>query len=205
MIAGKRVKPSEMLLSLVRRVSADLDVEKIREDVEAFSRRHPELTTRRKAELIVSRAARKAAVIGAAASLPPGWLALATMGPELTALIVLESRMIVGIHLLYGGSPDAAERAGEVLVGLAAGAGLSASRRFATRASEEIAERLVVRAAGRGVAHLVPLLGAAGAAGINWLAVNTIGRAVIERVAGRYGPPEVPGRGPILDVKGTSA
>jgi len=201
MIAGPAMKISEALLSLVRRASAELDVERIRADVEAFSLRHADLTTREKAERIVSQAARKAAAVGAAASLPPGWTALATVGPEMTALIVLQSRMIVGLHLLYGGAPDADERLTEIVTGMAAGAGLSVGRRLTVRAAEEIAGRLALRAVGREVAHLVPLLGAAAAAALNWSAVNAVGRAVLSRVERRYGPPSIPGKGPVVEAK----
>ena len=205
MIAGPAVKLSEAFLSLVRRVSTELDVEKIRVDVEAFSLRHSDLTTREKADRIISQAARKAAAVGAAASLPPGWMVLATAGPELTALIVLQARMIVGLHLLYGGAPDADERVSEIVTGMAAGAGLSVGRRLTSRAAEGIAARLALRAAGREATHLVPLLGAAAAAALTWSAVSAVGRAVLARVERRYGPPSIPGKGPVLDVKGVSS
>ena len=201
MIAGPAVKLSEALLSLVRRVSTDLDVDRIRADVESFSLRHADLTTREKAERIISQAARKAAAVGAAASLPPGWTALATMGPELTALIVLQSRMVVGLHILYGGDPDPEERVTEIVTGMAAGAGLSVGRRLTARAAEEVAGRLALRVVGREATHLVPLLGAAAAAALNWCAVAAVGRAVLARVERRYGPPSIPGKGPVLDVK----
>ena len=202
MIAGLAMKLSEAFLSLVRRVSTELDVERIRADVETFSLRHVDLTTREKAERLVSQAARKAAAVGAAASLPPGWTALATVGPEMTALIVLQARMIVGLHLLYGGDPDADERVAEIVQGMAAGAGLSMGRRLTTRAAEGVASRLALRAVGREAAHLVPLLGAVAAAALNWSAVTAVGRAVLARVERRYGPPGIPGKGPVLDVKG---
>jgi hypothetical protein len=203
MIAGPEVRLSETILSLVRRASNDLDVEKIRSDVNSFSLRHPDLSTREKAHLLVLQTARKAAAIGAAASLPPGWGAVAAMGPELTALAILQGRMIVGLHLLYGGEPDVDERASEILAGMAAGAGLSVGRRLTTRAAEVAAIRLAARAAGREATHLVPLLGAGVAAALNWATVRAVGRAVIERVERRYGPPSIPGKGPIVDVQAT--
>ena len=82
---------------------------------------------------MVDATARKAAFVGAAASVPPGWAAVAATAPELTTLIVLQSRMIVGLHLLYGGELDPEERALEVVAGLAAGAGLSVGRRLTVR------------------------------------------------------------------------
>ena len=97
------------------------------------------------------------------------------------------------------------ERAIEVLAGLAAGAGMNVGRRLTTRAAEEIAERLVVRLAGREIAHVVPLLGAVAGAGLNYAAVRAVGRAALRRIERLYGPPEVPGRGPVLDVPGRLA
>ena len=196
---------AESFLALVKRASTDLDVEKVREDVRAFSLRHPGLPTREKARLVVASTARKAALVGAAARAPPGWAAPASTAPELTALVVLQSRMIVGIHLLYGGDLDPEERALEVVAGLAAGAGLSVGRRLTVRLAEELGARLAARALGREVAHLVPLAGLAAAAALNYVAVRAVGRAVVVRVERRWGPPEVPGRGPVLEAEGRVA
>ena len=193
---------AETFLRLVEKAATDLDVEKLRADVHAFSARHPDLTTREKAERLVATTARRAAAIGAAASLPPGWLALVTVAPELSAVLVLQSRLIVSLHVLYGGPMTPEERALEVLAGLAAGAGMNVGRRLTTRAAEEVAERLVVRLAGREISHVVPVLGAIAGAGLNYAAVRAVGRAALRRIERLYGPPEIPGRGPVLDASG---
>jgi hypothetical protein len=196
---------AQTFLHLVERSTADLDVEKLRAEVHEFARRHPDLTTRGKAERLVATAARRAAALGAAASLPPGWLALATVAPELSALLLLQSRLIVSLHILYGGPMSPEERALEVFAGLAAGAGINVGRRLTTRAAEEVAARLVVRFAGREISHVVPVLGAMAGAGLNYAAVRAVGRAALKRIERLYGPPEIPGRGPILDVPGRIA
>jgi uncharacterized protein (DUF697 family) len=192
-------------LRVVEKTTSDLDVEKLRADVRAFSAKHADLPTREKAERLVAVAARRAAALGAAASLPPGWLALATVGPELSAVLILQSRLIVSLHLLYGAPMTPEERALEVLAGLAAGAGMNVGRRLTTRAAEEIAARLVARLAGREIAHVVPVLGAIAGAGLNYAAVRAVGRAALKRIERLYGPPEIPGRGPVLDVSGRLA
>lgn len=199
------MKIAESFLALVKRAAKDLDVERIREDVRRFSLRHPALPTREKALLIVEATARKAAFVGAAASVPPGWMAVAATAPELTTLIVLQSRMIVGLHLLYGGELGAEERALEVVAGLAAGAGLSVGRRLTARLAEELAVRLGAKTLGREVARLVPLAGIAASAVLNYGAVKAVGRAVIARAERRWGPPEIAGRGPVLDAEGRVA
>jgi uncharacterized protein (DUF697 family) len=196
------VKIAESFLSLVRRASTDLDVESIREDVRIFALRHEDLPTRGKAALMIGATARRAALVGAAASAPPGWTSLAMAGPEIGALIVLQSRMIVGLHLLYGGDLDPEERALEVVAGLAAGAGLSAGRRLTTRLAEELAARLAARAVGRSLSRFVPLAGIAASAALNYVAVQAVGRAVVARVERRWGPPEIPGQGPVLEAGG---
>ena len=127
------------------------------------------------------------------------------MAPELSALIVLQSRLIVGLHLLYGGTPEPDERALEVLAGMAAGAGINVWRRLTARVAEELAGRLAIRIAGREAAHLVPLVGAAASAALNYAAVRAVGRAALSRVQRLYGPPEVPGSGPVVDAKGEVA
>ena len=196
------MKIAESFLSLVRRASKDLDVERIRVGVLELSRRHPDLSTRRKAALMVESTARKAALVGAAASVPPGWAAVAATAPELTTLIVLQSRMIVGLHLLYGAELDPEERALEIVAGLAAGAGLSVGRRLTVGLAESLATRLAVRAAGRPLAHLIPIAGIAASAALNYVAVRAVGRAVVARVERRWGPPEIAGRGAVLPAEG---
>lgn len=199
------MKIAESFLSLVRRASTDLDVERIRDGVLELSRRHPGLSTRRKAALMVESTARRAALVGAAASVPPGWAAVAATAPELTTLIVLQSRMIVGLHLLYGAELDPEERALEVVAGLASGAGLSVGRRLTVGLAESLATRLAVRAAGRPLAHLIPVAGIAASAALNYIAVRAVGRAVVARVERRWGPPEIAGRGPVLTAEGRVA
>jgi len=196
---------AETFLRLVRKATHELDLEEIRKEVHAFSARRPGLTTRERGERMIRRTARRAAAVGAVASLPPGWASIAAVGPELSALIVLQSRLIVGLHLLYGGTPEPEERALEVLAGIAAGAGVNVSRRLTARAAEEVAARLAVRLAGREVAHLVPIAGIAASAALNYAAVRAVGRAALSRVERLYGPPEVPGTGPVLDAKGEVA
>jgi hypothetical protein len=196
---------ADTILHLVRKATRELDLADIRNEVFAFSAKNPGLGTRERADLMIRRAARRAAAIGALASLPPGWGAVLAMAPELSALIVLQSRLIVGLHVLYGGMPEPDERAFEVLVGIAAGAGVNVGRRLTARAAEELAGRIAVRLAGREVAHVVPLAGIAASAALNYVAVRAVGRAALGRVARLYGPPEVPGAGPVVDVRGEVA
>lgn len=196
------MKIAEPFLALVKRASTDLDVEEVRAAVQLFSARHPDLPTRGRANLMVDSTARKAAFVGAAASAPPGWVSLAATAPEISTLVVLQSRMIVGLHLLYGADLEPEERALEIVAGLAAGAGLSVGRRITVRVAEELAVRVAARAFGRSVAHLVPLAGIAASAALNYAAVRAVGRAVVARVEKHWGPPEIPGRGAVLDAEG---
>ncbi len=193
---------AETFLNLVRKATRELDLDDIRSEVLAFSRANPGWTTREKGLRLVQRTARRAAVVGAVASLPPGWAAVAAMGPELSALVVLQSRLIVGLHVLYGGTPEPDERALEVLTGIAAGVGINVSRRLTARAVEELAARIALRLAGREATHFVPLLGAVASAALNYGAVTAVGRAALARVERLYGPPEIPGGGPVVDVDG---
>ncbi|MCM3876240.1 MAG: hypothetical protein NEA02_07450 [Thermoanaerobaculia bacterium] len=193
---------AETFLKMIEKATADLDVEGLRNDVRALAEKHPEATTREKGERLVTKAARRAAVLGGVAGLPPGWTALATAAPELTALLILQSRLIVSLHLLYGAPMEPKERALEVLLGLASGAGINVGRRLTTRAAEEVATRLLARFVGREVSHLVPVLGAAAGAALNYGAVRAVGRAALRRIERLYGPPELPGTGLILDAKG---
>jgi len=202
-LSSAKEKLSGLFLTLLTKAATDLDLDGLAEEVAAFAAKHPDLSTKDKARRMVKATAKKAAALGAVASLPPGWAAVASVAPELTTLLYLQSRMILGLHLLYGGSPDPEERAMEVLAGLASGAGINVTRRLSSRAAEAIAERLVVRFIGREATHLVPVLGAAAAAALNYAAVHAVGEAALHRVQKLYGPPEVPGEGPVVDTSGT--
>ncbi|HUM03343.1 MAG TPA: hypothetical protein VL084_13725 [Thermoanaerobaculia bacterium] len=196
---------ADAFLSLVRKATRDLDLDEIRAEVAALAARSPDLTTRQRADRMVRRAARRAAALGALASLPPGWAAVAAVAPELSALIILQSRLIVGLHVLYGGTPEPDERALEVLAGVAAGAGINVGRRLTARAAEEVAARIAVRIAGREATRFVPLAGVAASAALNYAAVRAVGRAALARVIRLYGPPEISGPSPVVDVKGEVA
>ena len=46
-------------LALVRKATTDLDIDRLHEEVRAFAGRHPEWTTRRKADWLIGRTARR--------------------------------------------------------------------------------------------------------------------------------------------------
>jgi uncharacterized protein (DUF697 family) len=196
------VKLAETFLAILDRVSADLDIVHLKSEVDALAAKHPGLPAREVGRLMITSTARKAAALGAVASLPPGWAALAAAGPELSTLLVLQSRLILGLHLLYGGVPEPQERALEVLAGLASGAGINVGRRLSTKLAAEVVEKLVLRLVGRQATHMVPILGAVAGAALNYAAVRGIGEAALHRVEKLYGPPDVPGKGPAVDVEG---
>lgn len=174
---------SSTFLSLVKKFSTDLDVQKLRHDVYVFAGRYPELSRDRLAEKLIDRTAAKAAAIGAVASLPPGIAAFAAMGPELSALLVLQSRLVVGLHVLYGRDPEPEERALEVLAGLASGAGMSFGRQFGARAAEEVAAKILARYATRSLGRFVPLVGVVTGGLLNYLAVKAVGKATLLRLS----------------------
>lgn len=194
---------SKTFLELVHRASSDLDIVRIRSEVHEFSIRHAGLPVKEKAHRMIDASARKAAALGAVASLPPGWALVAAAGPELAALIVMQSKLIVGLHVLYEREPSPDERALEILAGLGAGAGMQIGRRLTSRLAEELAERLLTRILGRQLSHVVPVLGALAAAGLNFWAVRSVGKAVIRRIEKLYGPPGLGGKGPVIDIDGT--
>ncbi len=199
---GRSVNLSSAFLEVVRRASTDLDINKIRVEVREFSAKHPELSIREKGRRMVDLTARKAAALGAVASLPPGWAVVAAAGPELAGLVVMQSRLIVGLHILYGREPDPDERALEILAGLGAGAGIHIGRRLTARAAEEVAARIITRLAGRQLSHMIPIAGALAAAGLNYWAVQAMGRAMLRRIERVYGPPGLGGKGPVIEVSG---
>ena len=196
------MKAADSFLGLASRVSRDLDVEKIRRDLEAFCRERPDLSVRLQAERLITVTARRAALVGIAASLPPGWLALASIGPEMKVLAVLQARLVIALHLLYGVPMEHSRAALGLAAGAAAGAGVGAGRSLGSLAAEKLAARLAVRLGGRVVRRLVPVAGVVVGGVWNLATVRALGHFVHGRLLAVHGPPDVDGAGPAIEADG---
>ena len=151
---------------------------------------------------MIDRSARRAAAVGALASLPPGLGRPRGDGPRAGGAHRPAEPADRRPSRPVRRDPEPEERALEVLAGLAAGAGLNVGRRLTTRAAEEIGGPAGRPDRGPRGDPRRAAPGAVASAALNYAAVRAVGRAALARVERLYGPPEVPGTGPVLEVKG---
>lgn len=176
------------MLALPRRFLTDFNRERLIADVRRFQEEHGALPLDRQARRLVSRAARRCAVVGALASVPAGRLARAAAAPELSFLIARQCRLVFSLSILYGREPSASERLVEAGVCVAAGLATQLARetlveglkrgltsRYASRALRRVAADGLERAAKR----VLPLAGLLAGGAVCYWAVRTVGSVAI--------------------------
>lgn len=177
-----------MVVSLLRRLVRDLDRERLAAEVQRFKRKNAELELDLQAAKLVRRTARRCALVGALASAPAGWLAIAALAPDLSYLISQQSRLVFSLSVLYGRDPSAAERMAEVALCLTAGMGTELAREAILEGierglSSRLLSRALRKAGSEGLERLalrsVPVAGAVAGGAINYWAVKGVGNAAI--------------------------
>jgi len=175
--------------SICDRLFEDIDKERIRRSVDRLREEFPTFTRQALCRLIIEREATFCGAIGGlTGALPWPWLILGA-APDMIALLVKQSQMILSIAYIYGCEPDSRERMLEILgcLGTSAGAvaGTYGIRRLVERgASKALAELLFSRIfrsmMTRVSPRLVPLIGAATGIAFNQASVWAVGKIAIE-------------------------
>jgi len=175
--------------SLCDRLFEDIDKERIRRSVDRLREEFPTFTRQALCRLVIEREATFCGAIGGlTGALPWPWLILG-VAPDMIALLVKQSQMILSIAYIYGCEPDSRERMLEILgcLGTSAGAvaGTYGIRRLVERgASKALAELLfsrILRSMMTRVSpRLVPLIGAATGIAFNQASVWAVGKIAIE-------------------------
>ena len=181
-------KLGDSFYRLLETLFKELDQDAIERDVAELLLQRPTTPPEELARVLTKKAARAAATVGAAAGAAGGPVGILAMAPDIFNLVRLQSRLILSIAFLYGRKPHIKERFREVLATLAISTGASASRQGARyllrrglegKAAEKIVRQIAGRFLARRVPAVVPLIGGAAGAGLNYLAVQATGKAAI--------------------------
>lgn len=181
-------KLGDSFYRLLETLFKELDQDAIERDVAELRLQRPTTPPEELARVLTKKAARAAATVGAAAGAAGGPVGILAMAPDIFNLVRLQSRLILSIAFLYGRKPHIKERFREVLATLAISTGASASRQGARyllrrglegKAAEKIVRQIAGRFLARRVPAVVPLIGGAAGAGLNYLAVQATGKAAI--------------------------
>lgn len=152
------------------------------------------VSPRARAEVIATKARRRAFVASASLSLPPGPLGWLTVLPELVAIWKIQAKMVADIAAAFGQKSsltreqmlyclfrhtaaqalrDIVVRAGERFIVREMTA--SALRRMAERIGVKLSQRVL----GSGAARLLPVIGAAGVGAYAWLDTRQVAHTAI--------------------------
>ena len=174
--------------ALLERLFKEIDQESIQAEVEALKKAKPEMTREQLADHLTKKAAVRVASIGAAAGLPGGPLAVLAMAPDIFALVLQQSRLILSIAFLYDQQPNLKERFKEVLATLAVATGASAGR-MGVRvllesglkgvAAKKLARKIFGRFLTRRLPKLAPIVGTVAGASLNYFSVRSVGKAAV--------------------------
>lgn len=170
---------ASQLMAEVGRAVDDADQVAAAQRVADLRARHPELSTAQIIDLLVRDKINKTGMVGAAttgAGLIPGigTLASLTVGvaADITATFKLQSELVLEIAAAYGYqlSDDEKQRAVLLVTGLSTG-----TNQLTRRVGTQVAGAISRRTAQRWVAHALPIIGVAAAAGTNALSTYIVG------------------------------
>jgi hypothetical protein len=183
---GIKRRADRVFEDLFRTLFEEIDVEKIRREVDELRSAESEFEAIEHARALTRRTAIRCAAAGAVTGLPSGLLAIGTLGADLAYLMYQQFRLIVGIATIYGHEPSGRERFTEALSCLAYSSGvgigkqgLAAVIESATIEGGLVADRIGMRFARARLSKMVPFVGAVSGGVLNYAAVRTVGRTAI--------------------------
>jgi uncharacterized membrane protein YcjF (UPF0283 family) len=174
--------------ALLERLFKEIDQDSIEAEVKALREAKPNLTREQLADQLTKKAAVRVASIGAAAGIPGGPLAVLAMAPDIFALVLQQSRLILSIAFLYDRKPHVKERFREVLATLAVATGASAGRLgvrmllekgLAGAAAKKLARKIFGRYVARMVPRIAPIIGTVAGASLNYASMRAVGKAAV--------------------------
>jgi hypothetical protein len=181
-----------VLEEVFRSLFEEIDMEKIRREVDALRENEPDFHAADHAKVLARRTAIRCAAAGAMTGLPSGLLALGTLGADLAYLVFQQFRLVVAIATIYGHEPKGRERFAEALSCLAYSSGVGIGKQgiatlveSATIEGGIVAEKIGARFARERLAKLVPIVGAISGGALNYASVHAVARAAIRYYEGR--------------------
>jgi len=183
---GIKRRADRVLADLFRALFEEIDMEKIRREVDALRLAESEFEAIEHARALTRRTAIRCAAAGAVTGLPSGFLAIGTLGADLAYLMYQQFRLIVGIATIYGHEPSGRERFTEALSCLAYSSGVGIGKQGLASVIESatiegglVADRIGMRFARERLSKMVPFVGAVSGGVLNYAAVRAVGRTAI--------------------------
>jgi EcsC protein family len=188
-----KARADSMLEELFRSMFEEIDIDKLRKEVDDLRRAAPDYTPAQHARTLSRRTAIRCAAAGAVTGLPLGLAALGTLGADLAYLMYQQFRLILGVATIYGHEPTARERFSEALTCLAYVTGIGAGKQgiAAMLTSVEagvIAEKIGTRVMRDRLAKFVPIVGVVSGGALNYVSVQAVGRSAIRYYESRIDP-----------------
>jgi uncharacterized protein (DUF697 family) len=177
-------RADSVLEEVFRSLFEEIDVEKIRRDVDKLKEQTPDFEPVEHAKILVRRTAIRCAAAGAVTGLPSGLLAIGSLGADLAFLIFQQFRLIVGIAAIYGHEPSQRERFHEALSCLAYASGVGIGKQGIATVIESlegsaVAEKIGSRFLRERLAKVIPFVGALSGGALNFMSVRAVGRAAV--------------------------
>ncbi|HJW96281.1 MAG TPA: EcsC family protein [Thermoanaerobaculia bacterium] len=188
MVTAKELKrrADSVLEEVFRSLFEEIDVEKIRREVDALRESAPGFDAADHARTLARRTAIRCAAAGAMTGIPSGLLAIGTLGADLAYLVFQQFRLIVGIAAIYGHEPSGRERFTEAFSCLAYSSGVGIGKQgiatmleSATIEGGIVAEKIGARFARERLMKIVPFVGAISGGALNYASVHAVARAAI--------------------------
>lgn len=183
------------LEELFRSLFEEIDVEKIRKEVDELRAGTPYFAPAAHARTLARRTAIRCAAAGAVTGVSSGLLSIGTLGADLAYLVYQQFRLILGIATIYGHEPTGQERFNESLacLALASGVGISKQGLGAVLAAVSIeggflAEKIGARMFREHLLRFVPFAGVLSGGALNYAAVRAVANAAIRYYGERVDP-----------------
>ena len=188
-------KADTVLIEVFKSIFEEIEISKIRTEVETLRRSNPNFDPMAQAETLTRRTAIRCAATGAVTGLPSGLMAVAILGADIAYLVFQQFRLILGIATIYGREPSHRERFNEALACLAYGSGLTLGKHGITAMLESasleggvVAEKLGTRLFGDRLSRVIPFVGAFSGGALNYFAVRAVGRTTMRYYDGLVDP-----------------
>lgn len=177
-------RADSVLEELFRSMFEEIDIDKLRKEVDALRVDTPAYSPAQHARLLSRRAAIRCAAAGAVTGLPIGIAALGTLGADLAYLMYQQFRLILGIAVIYGHEPTSRERFNEALACLAYTTGIGVGKQgiaamLGAVEAGVIAEKIGSRFMRDRLTKAIPFVGVLSGGALNYVSVRAVGRSAI--------------------------
>lgn len=188
-------RADSMLEELFRSMFEEIDVARLRKEVDALGARTPDFLPASHARMLTRRTAIRCAAAGAVTGLPFGIAALGTLSADVAYLVYQQFRLILGIAIIYGHEPTGRERFTEALACLAYGSGVGVGKHgiaallgAAALPGGLIAEQIGARVVRDRLTKMIPFVGVLSGGALNYAAVYAVARSAIRYYQTRVDP-----------------